>query len=168
MISKEMDEIVMDAAHDALLALIEHPQRYDPALGSLMNYLAHIGNHKVNDQLRSLQRRRDREDAVGGIVELARVEENNYREGSNTPDHLGESATLASDIERLLYEILPDSRDRQIWELICQGRTAVVDYATVLQITHLLPCQQRIEVKRHRDRVQKRVRRQQDRFRRLL
>lgn len=161
-------EAVQDAVHDALLALITRPERFNPARGSLINYLVHIGTNKLNDQLRTF-RRRARELAVGGSVELAEVEANAYG-GAGTEEWAAPAgADLRSpEVEALLLEILPDPRDRCIWEFICEGRTAVSDFAQMLEIAHLPPEDQRRQVKRHRDRVQKRVLRRQEEFRRLL
>jgi RNA polymerase sigma-70 factor (ECF subfamily) len=158
--------VIDDAVTDALLALIKTPERYDPRQSSLLNYLARIGHNKLVDALREWARHRNLH-FVGGTVELAQIEENNYREGPAQTDHSAED-TLPPEVEQLLYTILPDPTDRCVWDLICQGRTAVADFAEVLSITHLPAEQQRAEVKRHRDRVQKRVRRRQDAFRRLL
>lgn len=159
-------EIVGDAVSDALLALIQKPERYDAEQGTVLNYLLHIGKHKLLDSLRAYQRKNS-VDYVGGNVELALVEEKQYREG-NFAEPMDREDSLPSEVEQLLQAILPDPRDRKIWELICQGRTSVADYATLLGITHLAISEQKAEVKRQRDRVQKKVRRKQDAFRSYL
>lgn len=59
-------EAVEDAAHDALLALIRHPERYDPKRATLLNYLVHIAARRLIDWLRARQRqqRARRQDRV--------------------------------------------------------------------------------------------------------
>lgn len=161
-------EAVKDAVHDALLALILHPERFDSKQGTLLNYLVRIGANKLSDQVRAY-RRRSREVAMGGAVELEELEANAFSEGKGgRQDLLAEVPFLPPEVEALLETILPEPRDRRIWELICEGRTAVAEFAVVLEITHLSDEEQRREVKRHRDRVQKRVRRREEAFRRLL
>lgn len=161
-------ETVQDAVNDALIALIVHPERYSPSRGSLINYLVHIGANKLKDQLRSY-RRRANELAVGGTVELAEAEANAHGgDGTGEWDAPAGADLLSPDVEALLVEILPEPQDRRIWELICDGRTAVADFAEVIGIDDLPPEEQRREVKRHRDRVQKRVFRRREEFRRLL
>ena len=161
-------EVVRDAAHDALIALIRQPEQYDSERGTLLNYLVRIGKNKLADQVRAC-RRRSGETAVGGVVELAAAEENAYSGEGSTAWELPAGTDLASpEVEALLRTILPDPRDRLVWELICDGRTAVAELAVVLGISHLSVEEQRRQVKQHRDRVQKRVQRRQEEFRRLL
>ena len=71
-------------------------------------------------------------------------------------------------MEALLSEILSDPRDRRVWELVCDGRTPVEEFAAALGLQHLPPGDIRAEVKRQRDRVVKRVQRRREEFRRYL
>lgn len=160
------EEALTDAVTDTLLAFILHPERYDPRRGTILNYLVQVGSHKILDQLRRLRRRR--EVYVGGTVELSLVEVKHYPEEIARLEPFSDPDALPAEMETLLNEILPDPRDRRVWDLLCQGRTAPSDYAEVLGITHLPPEMQRTAVKRHRDRVYQRVRRRRAEFRRLL
>ena len=102
---------------------------------------------------------------VGGTVELAQLEEKYlYKHPAADP----EPDLLPPEVEALLVEILPDPKDRQLWELVRQGRTAVDDFAAVLELQHLPPAQRKVEVKRHRDRVVKKVQRRRAEFRAYL
>jgi RNA polymerase sigma-70 factor (ECF subfamily) len=154
-------EVVRDAAHDALLAVIAHPERYAPEYGSLMNYMVHIGSRRLQDYLRTLRRRLDHEVQVEDVELLSGL--TNQETGAD-----GDPEVLPPEVEALIQEILPDPTDRRVWNLICQGRTARADYAEALAVTHLPLSEQELLIKRHRDRVQKRMRRRQDEFRRLL
>src|SRR5579863_9040337 len=59
-------EVVADAANDALLSLIDRPERFDPGRGvSLLNFLVMIGDRNLIDQLRALERRKRHEISVG-------------------------------------------------------------------------------------------------------
>jgi len=99
---------------------------------------------------------------VGGIVELAQWEQK-YPHVRPAADP--EPDLLPPEVEALLVEILPDPKDGQLWELVCQGRTAVDDIAAVLELQHLPPARRKVEVKRHRDRVVKKVQRRREEFR---
>ncbi len=156
-----------DAANDALLALISNPERYQPERGgSVSTYLAAIARHKALDALRTLQRQR--EIFVGGTVELALVEAKNYRAHDETPLDPSDPDVLPPEAEALLNEILPDPRDRRLWECLSQGRTEVADVAPLLGLAALSPEQRQAEWKRHRDRVMKRVQRRRQEFRHIL
>jgi FixJ family two-component response regulator len=71
---------------------------------------------------------------------------------------------LSPEMERLVDEILPDPRDRKLLALIVEGRTEVDSYATALGISHLPEEERRVHVKRHRDRVLKRLQRRRAAF----
>lgn len=157
-------EAVEDALHDALLALIAQPGLYDPSRGSLMNLLVHIGSNKLSDQLRKLHRRQA-EISVGGSVELADLEEKHLEERKYREQ---EPDLLPPEVEALLREILPDPRDRRVWDLVCEGRAPVEEFAAVLGLQELPPSEMKAEVKRHRDRVVKKVQRRREEFRRYL
>lgn len=156
-------EIVDDAVHDALLAVIKQPTLYDAWRGSLINLLVRIGSNKLCDQIRSLKRRP--EIAVGGTVELADLEAKHLVESVDTGP---EPDLLPPEVEALLTETLPDPRDRRVWGLVCEGRTSVDDFAAALELGDLPPDQRKTEVKRHRDRVVKKVQRRREEFRPYL
>ncbi|GEM_PF-791437 len=163
------NEAVEDAAYDALLAVIQSPQNYDAARSSLLTYLYRIAKNKVVD-LFKVQKRTEFEIFVGGTVALAQKEENNYRAEHYSDNMLvwTEGETLPPDITQLIDEILPHPLDRQIWDMICEGRKDTNDYAQLLKITHLPLSEQQAEVKRQRERVNKRIRRRQGEFRKRL
>jgi RNA polymerase sigma-70 factor, ECF subfamily len=153
-------EEVQDAVHDALLALIVRPELYEPARGSLVN----IGRNKLVDQVRKFKRR-GAEIAMDGTVELAELEAKYLHEHG----YAGiEPEPMPAEVEALLSEILPESRDRQVWDLVCEGRTPVEAFAAVLGLGHLPPEEMKTAVKRHRDRVIKKVQRRREEFRRYL
>jgi RNA polymerase sigma-70 factor, ECF subfamily len=157
-------DVVEDAVHDALLAIIARPALYDARRGSLINLLVHVGTNRLCDQLRTLKRRQA-EMAVGGTVELARFEAKYLHENADADPELD---PLPPEVEALLAEILPDPKDRAVWDLVCQGRTPVEEFAAVLELDDLPPERKKAEVKRHRDRVVKKVQRRREEFREYL
>lgn len=160
-------ETVTDAASDALIEFITSSERYDPQRGSLLNYLVHIGNHKLLDELRKLKRRR--EISVGGIVELALVEANQFREADYPELSLRDPETLPPEVQALIEEILPDAADREAFALVqLQGRVSVAQFAAIWKFDTLPVEKQTTLVKQNRDRIMKKVQRRQQEFRRLL
>jgi len=155
------DEEIRDGVHDALLAIIERPESYDPRQGSLLNLLVHIGRRRLVDRIRRWRRRDDRE--IGGVE----VDDSM----TNGTGELGREAVgriVGEEVSALLEQILPDPRDREVFKLACDGRTAVDEFAAVLGIAHLPPEERKAQVKRERDRVMARVRRRREVFRELL
>ena len=159
-------EAVMDGATDALLDLFQHSERYDPQRGSLLNYLIHIAHHKLLDEIRKLKRRK--ENYVGGIVELALVEANTYREGDYPELEWYDPDVLTADTQELIEEILPDEADRRALALVLEGRSDTMQLAFIWKLDHLAPDIRTTHVKQNRDRILKKIQRRRQEFRRLL
>lgn len=159
-------EMIEDAATDALLDLITRPDRYDSARSSLLNFLLHIASNKLIDSLRSVGRRR--ETAVGGLVELELYESNNLHQVRGDlflGDFIQGADEIPAPLLHVLDEVLTDPVDRRIARLIANGRTETADFAAALGISHLSATEQPAIVKRHRDRILKRLQRNRHRFR---
>jgi len=66
-----------DLTHDVFLALLEHPERYDPAKGSLLTFLCAIGRCRVVDLIRKNGTRAEKElwsdegDVLPGVGEVS-------------------------------------------------------------------------------------------------
>ena len=159
-------DLAEDAATDAVLFLLETPERYQPERGSLLNFLLLIATSKLRDRWRKAKR--EGVDFVGGIenVELRLVETNYYREGVEQSDRRDPDA-LPPEMEAELRALLPDPIDRKIADLIMEtGRGDVAEYAAVLGIAHLPEGERAAIVKRNRDRVMKKLQRNRAKFQR--
>lgn len=158
-------EAVTDAACDALLAYFRSPERFDPSRGHLLSYLVAIGDFRLRDWLRAQMRRDSREIHVGGTEELALFETNiqrsSYHHDTKVP---GNSDSVSPEMEMLVRDILPNERDRRVLALIVDGRTEVDAYAAALGILESPAEERRILVKRHRDRILKRLQRRRAAF----
>lgn len=161
-------ELVLDAATDALLFCVQHPERYRPASGSLLNFLVHIADNRVRDALRKIQRRKEILASDCTDVEFLTLTTNYEQNTMSEMFPTGDPNALPPELERLLCDILPDPTDRKLWELVCQGSASAADYVAVLNIAHLPPEQQKLEIKRRRDKVVARVRRHRKEFQELL
>ncbi len=160
-------ETINDAAYDALIELTRNPDRYQPQKGSLLTFLILIGNNKLIDCYRQIRRRR--EIPVGGSVELALVETNQFKQAEYREPDRYDADTLTPDVQALLEELLPALQDRAAFDLVLhEGRASVAQFATIWGLDHLSPEQQAVLVKQNRDRIMKKVRRKQREFRELL
>jgi len=161
-------DMVRDAANDAFLAVVAKPAAFDPQKGSLLNFLVHIADHKLADRLRARSRMLVRETPVGGAAELERLESAGSAVlfyASQTPAR--ELDDLPPEISTWLSDTLPDPRDRKLLSMICDGRQSVEDFAAILGIEHLALPEQRAAVKRHRDRILRRLRYRREELRSL-
>lgn len=174
------EEMWQDAAIDAILELIARPHRYDPRKSAVLTYLSVIAQRRLIDALRretrqtqvtSLETDLASQSFVAGEDESANtLLERLAQRGDFSQWQLGEAQVLLESSEErarldgILREILPDARDRRAFELIAQGRVATEELAAALELEELPVAEQRKEVKRHRDRIMKRIQRQQSRW----
>lgn len=138
---------------------LREPQRFEPARGGLIAYLAMEARSDVLNELEARRRRRTRELPVADPVELeprsgdSTVEE----EALDAVDPFGVAPMVAQGAIRALQDL--DHLDRQLLQLMADGVRATSAYAAVLGLSHLPVELQRKAVKRHKDRLQKRLER---------
>lgn len=148
------------AAEDAILNLIEHPERYDPEQQELEVYLRISASGDLKNILRSERRQ-------GG----PRVELDPERLGSRgeDPAAIWERRMEEEEEEAKLRSLTPASvqaglthKEERALRLMQIGERKTAAYAVALEITHLSFKEQQKEVKRIKDRLQKRLERSED------
>lgn len=153
--------LVSTAVEDALLSYFDRPEQYDPRRLNLFSYL----RMSADGDLRNMLKRRQKE--VSRLISLEPVElgdpESEYTvEVADDFDLESLIIKRASLVWKRLAEILPDAIDQEIVLLIMDGVRATDSFADVLGITDLSPAEQAAEVKRHKDRIKKRLQRNLD------
>ncbi len=160
-------DIVQTAATDAVVSYIKKPQQYDPTKRGLVGYLVMSAQGDLKNALASLRRRQQREVPLDS-VELRQFARNIDTE-EETENELGPvSVSPAANIERsqeldvLLVELaaLFDTlADKEMAKLVLQGERDTSAFVRLLGIDGLGINEQRREVKRHKDRIKKRIER---------
>ena len=155
------DTFILDAATYALLAYAQQPGRFDPAKSSLMTYLTMSAYRDLLNSFSREQRRKSQEFPFED-VEHSLPDGNSIVEGFgdglleqygiNTPE---EKAALLNQVA----EAFPDPRDRQLLNLMLWGERKASAYYGVLGIQHLDQKERQRIVKRHKDRITKRLQR---------
>lgn len=153
----------------SLAGYLTDPERYQPAQGSLLTWLAMDAIGNVRNELASAANRRER--AGGEIVELQGYERNVLIDrGQIVP--VEDEALDAADPYDLPPQIIEAVRteasslradELAVIELLAEGVRETAAFAAVLGISHLSPFRQRREVKRCKDRLLKRLERLRDR-----
>jgi RNA polymerase sigma-70 factor (ECF subfamily) len=157
------ETLAWDAATNAVLDYAENPSSFDPKKSGLFGYLK-MASHR--DLLNALEKERRRgasersaglravELSPGGGKELQRDED---------VERVGERTELDEErsqrIMEKVYEALPDPRDRRMLELMMDEVRETEAFAEVLGIRDRDEAEQRKTVKRHKDRIKKRVQR---------
>jgi RNA polymerase sigma-70 factor (ECF subfamily) len=102
-----------DVVQDVFVELWSHPDRYDPAAGTLRTYLMVVARHRAVDLVRSELRR------------VAR-QERDYRLAPATPDRSACAEVIAAETASLVrsaVRLLPDTQRRVIELAYFQGLT---------------------------------------------
>jgi RNA polymerase sigma factor (sigma-70 family) len=160
-------DILIDAASDALLSLIQLPDRFDPKRSGLLTFLATVAERRLIDHLRAASRQAAREIYAGSAQELQdRTRDIVCADARSCYAESAAAEALSEVLETMIAEALPDPKDREILRLICEGRQSVEDFAALLGVDGLPPVEQRRAIKRSRDRVLNRLRRRREAFRR--
>lgn len=157
-------ELVPTAAIDAWASYVKAPEKFDSSKRSLLGYLAMAGEGDLLNALDRLKREKKRLRALEELpaVEIRRVHRN--RKTSAEEDPLARLEALESQkrvdaIYQRLDELFPETTDRQLVELVLAEERKTDTYARVLGLQHLPKQEQRDEVKRHKDRIKKRLQR---------
>jgi RNA polymerase sigma-70 factor (ECF subfamily) len=143
------EHLITDAATDALLDYADHPTRFDPTKAALLHYLKMSAWFDLLNALKRQQRRRRREIPVDP-VELPPPAGNTIQEDDD------DTLTAQSLMERVL-EAIPEPRDRQLLHLLLDGERRTRPYAEILGLQNHDELEQRRLVKRHKDRLKKRL-----------
>ena len=148
--------LIASCAADALLAYLNHPERFDSARGSLLTYLGWLARSRV---LHELKRKKSSEQQ-----EVVAVDEAEAVYGVAAGTDWDESVRLSEReteqrIAAKLRPLITDLTDQQILELMLEGVRETSAYAALLGITEQPPDEQRRIVKQHKDRIRIRVQR---------
>ena len=115
--------VAQDVVQDVLVELWSHPDRYDPAVGSLRTYLIVLARHRAVDLMRSELRR------------VAR-QERHYRLTPADPPGAASDEVMAAEtalVVRAAVRLLPDGQ-RQVVELAYFGGLTCREVASAMGI----------------------------------
>lgn len=153
-------DLLDDAVVDAFISYIKRPDQYHPEKRSLKGYLVMSAEGDLKNLLESHKRRNTREISATD-VELLDSERKFDIENIGDPRQLDSAARKIELDERLdgLRNIFPDSNDLEAAMLILGGERSTTVFAEAMGIDNLPLDQLRQEVKRHKDRLKKRLKR---------
>lgn len=153
---------VETAVHDALMNYIEHPSRYDPTRLTLLSYLVMSAKGDVANSEAARRTRAGRE--ISLMQRVAELADESEEEIELQADDDVEATVLAQDSETLrrLVELFPSPIDLYVVELMLEGVRRTESYAIVLQITRQSPVEQERTVKKTKDRIRAKIRRNMD------
>lgn len=153
------DHFIDDAVTGALFDYIKKPERFDPDKASLLGYLEMASQGDLKNAL-AKDRRWQKKHTTLEAVELHARDGKREKKG---PDIV--TTLEAERIGRLLVEHFDDQKDLEMAELIIAKERSTEAFAAILDIEGLPVTEQRREVKRHKDRIKKRLKQLGERIR---
>lgn len=155
------DTTAMDAATDAIMNYVKNPQSYSPSRAALSTFLYMSAEGDLLNALKSREIRRQKETPTD-FVELREDERNNQTRRRPLPaasDPSPIQILITNDLLTKVNKEITDPKDRNLADLLIQGERDTTAYAEVLGITHYAEKEKRKVVKRHKDRISKRLQR---------
>jgi len=154
------ETLIRDAATDAILDFIQHPSKFNPKKSALFTYLSMAAYRDLLNVIAKEGRRRRRELSLQ-VVEETLNDGNNLVEPEIEGEMVldGITAEKKSEILRLVAETFPDPRDRDFLALMMDGERKTNAFCKILGIQSVNPEEQKKIVKRHKDRITKRLQR---------
>jgi RNA polymerase sigma-70 factor (ECF subfamily) len=151
-VASEDEHIITTAAIDALLSYTANPQKYDPARGTLSYYLYMLAYGDLLNALRSRSKRSKTEIPIPAADPSALIE------NSDIANKVAGSLDAHATLDRV-RAVLTGPEDHLILSLMLAGERSTAVYAQALGISHLPESEQRAIVKRHKDRISRRLER---------
>jgi RNA polymerase sigma-70 factor (ECF subfamily) len=154
-------EACYDAATEVIVIYLEAPDRYDPKRSALLTWLAMQAHGDLTNHYKSPQKRFERSWLVESALSRADPEsDTSVRLGEQVPWLDAEPSFDASPALTAVRDAFPDERDRRLISLTFFEDVHSTDAAAaVLGLMELPERERSAAVKRHKDRVMKRLRR---------
>ena len=149
-------ELIRDAATDALVDYIKHPDKWIQERGTLVSYICMAADRDLLNALEKAQRRRTREVLVADV-----------EDGEFVRNVLPEDKTPSNIIDRLLSALdrqVASKTDRRFLVLMLEGERSTNKFAEVLGIQDLPKEQKARKVKQNKDRLKKVIKRLRSRL----
>jgi RNA polymerase sigma-70 factor, ECF subfamily len=146
-------DLLFDAVIDALMSYVKLPAQFDPARRSLIGYLFMAAEGDLRNALAKHKRLRQKE------IPLENVELEVAAGNSEIEEVNSETEPEEGKLRQALPRIFGDPKDLVMVKLMISGERTTEAFVEVLKLQHLSIEQQRREVKRHKDRLKKRLER---------
>lgn len=157
--------LLEEAASETLFAFVERPSAYNPAKASLLGYLALAARRDLFNLLERERRQTGRMIWLEDVAQRGDIRNTLIAVEDGDPAAIVGANLATEEWVRWVREALPDPVDRTLFRLMAEGERETAVYSVVLGIEELPPTEQRKIVKRHKDRITKRLQRQGERRR---
>jgi len=146
-------DVINDAAVDAVIGYILHPEKFDPLKSGLLGYLKRAADMDLINETQKHRRRRRGEELYDD-VEFSILHRNKASEVDRIRGNAEDEAIRhleAVETDELLNA--GNDRDNRLLELLRIGERSTSVFAAVLKVENLPIAEQRRIVKQHKDRL---------------
>lgn len=147
------EHLIQTASNDAVLYYLKSPNNFDPSRASLLTFVLLRAKSNV---LNFLKTRKNKSEI---LVELPEEETVYSNESVETIEELLILNEHNEIVFLQLRELLPDSLDRSVLELMINGERETLQFAKIIGVSDKSPEEQFKIVKRHKDRIKKVIQR---------
>lgn len=147
------EHLVWDVAVDALLGYAANPQRYDPGRLTLLAYL----RMDATGNLRNILQRLKRIVPSGNIQDIVELQPTHWNREGSPP--VADQVLVDHELYEKLYAAVPDPVEKKVLLLMMDYEHKTEAFAEAMGIQHMSSEEQRMEVKRAKDRIKARIRR---------
>lgn len=148
------EHLIQTAVNNAILYYLKSPNKFDAKRGSLINFVWRRAYGNVLNFIKENKK----QNKVVELDDSQTVYSNETNDGETIEQFL-----IDDEQDNLFYQrlsvLLPDSIDRAILELMMNNERETISFAAVLGISDEPPEEQRIIVKKHKDRIKKFIQR---------
>lgn len=158
LIANEDETLIADIVTDVFLNYFKNPERYDPEKQTLEKFLVMDAE---GDLKNAWAKRKRQNKKFAKSVELDNENGNSIINDNElfTPYDNLIHKEAAEELDNKLKELFKDETDIIIAHLMLSGERSSAEYARVLRIEHLDKDNQRLEVKKQKDRIDKVIQR---------
>lgn len=153
-------DLVPDAVSDALMSYLKRPTQFDPAKRALWGFLTMAVEGDLANAIQSQRRARQRENKAADVADADPVRNKPMASSATAIATKGaEFMALVRESNDLVAQRFPQGQDREIIELIMRGVSDTDTFARVMGIANRPVAEQRLLVKRRKDRLMRALRR---------
>jgi len=149
------DELfIFESVNEALFGYYKNPETYNPELNTLKRFLEMAAERDLLNILQKEKRHSNKKD-LPDDVELQDIFWNNIKKDENLPDGNMVTSETFDLIENELKQHFSNDQDISLAKMILSGERATEAFAELLAINHLSLEEQRLFVKKTKDRIKK-------------
>jgi RNA polymerase sigma-70 factor (ECF subfamily) len=149
-----------DAATDVLVVYLADPSRYQPTQSSLVGWLVMQAHGDLLNDHASKPKQFERMWLAESAMPVDPSTGETPQLGDQAPSFDTLPEVNGSTVLAAVRDAFPNERDRQlIWLMCIEGSHSTEEAAKVLGLAGLSPTDRAAEVKRHKDRIMRRLRR---------